>query len=86
MGLLDSTGGGGALSGGLGGKLLPRGLASSGLACGLLSSCHSFMSVMCDEAVVSANGGWERVRNEIGGKETRAVTPIAINKTGNRDS
>jgi len=40
VGLLDSTGGGGALTGGLGGELLPGGLASGGLACGLLGTGH----------------------------------------------
>ena len=38
--LLDTTGGGGALAGSLGGELLSGGLASSGLSCGLLSTGH----------------------------------------------
>ena len=40
MGLLHATGGWGALTSGLGSQLLPRGLASGGLACGLLGTCH----------------------------------------------
>ena len=40
MGLLDSTGGRGALTGGLGGQLLPGGLASSRFTGGLLGTCH----------------------------------------------
>ena len=40
MGLLHSTGGWGALTGGLGGKLLPGGLASSRLTGGLLGTSH----------------------------------------------
>ena len=40
MGLLDSTGGGGGLPGGLGGELLPWSLASSGLAGSLLCASH----------------------------------------------
>ena len=44
--LLDSSSGGGALAGCLGGQLLPRGLASGGLAGGLLGTSHvlSFFS------------------------------------------
>lgn len=38
--LLDATSGGSALAGGLGSKLLTRGLATSGLAGGLLSAGH----------------------------------------------
>ena len=38
--LLDTAGGGRALAGGLGGELLPRGLATSGLAGGLLGAGH----------------------------------------------
>ena len=38
--LLDSPSGGGALASGLGGELLPRGLASGGLAGGLLGTSH----------------------------------------------
>jgi len=40
MGLLHASGGGGALSGGLGGQLLPGRLASSGFPGGLLGTCH----------------------------------------------
>lgn len=39
--LLDATSGGGALAGSLGGKLLARSLATSGLSCGLLGASHS---------------------------------------------
>ena len=38
VGLLDSTGGGGGLAGGLGGELLPGSLSSSGLTSGLLGT------------------------------------------------
>lgn len=38
--LLDASGGGGALAGSLGGKLLARSLATSGLSCGLLGASH----------------------------------------------
>jgi len=40
VGLLDSAGRGGGLSGGLGGQLLPGGLASGGLTSGLLGTGH----------------------------------------------
>ena len=40
VGLLDSTGGRGGLASGLGGQLLPGGLASSGLTGGLLGTGH----------------------------------------------
>ena len=40
VGLLDASGGGGALASGLGGQLLPGGLASGGLTCGLLGTGH----------------------------------------------
>ncbi len=40
VGLLDATGGGGALAGSLGGQLFPGGLASGGLAGGLLGTSH----------------------------------------------
>ena len=40
--LLDSSSGGSALASGLGGELLPRGLASGGLAGGLLGTSHVF--------------------------------------------
>lgn len=42
MGLLNSTGGRGALASGLGGQLLPRGLASGRFTGGLLGTGHSF--------------------------------------------
>lgn len=38
--LLDTAGGRGTLAGSLGGKLLARSLATSGLSCGLLSASH----------------------------------------------
>ena len=38
--LLDAAGGGSALAGSLGGKLLARSLATSGLSCGLLGASH----------------------------------------------
>ena len=40
VGLLDASGGGGALASGLGGQLLPGGLASGGLTGGLLGTSH----------------------------------------------
>ena len=40
VGLLDTSGGGGALPGCLGGQLLPGGLASGGLTGGLLGTSH----------------------------------------------
>ena len=40
VGLLDATGRGGRLASGFGSQLLARGLASGGLASGLLGSCH----------------------------------------------
>ena len=40
MGFLDTSGGWGALTGGLGSQLLPGGLASGGLTCGLLGTSH----------------------------------------------
>ena len=40
VGLLDSAGGRGGLPGGLGGQLLPGGLASGGFTCGLLGTSH----------------------------------------------
>ena len=40
VGLLDSSGSRGRLAGSLGGKLLPGGLATSGLASGLLGTGH----------------------------------------------
>ena len=46
MGLLDASGGRGALASGLGGQLLPGGLASSGLASGLLGTSHLYSVVV----------------------------------------
>ena len=40
VGLLDTSGSGGALAGSLGGQLLPGGLASGGLTGGLLGTSH----------------------------------------------
>ena len=45
VGLLDATGGRGGLASGLGGQLLPGGLASSGLTGGLLCTGHVECSV-----------------------------------------
>ena len=44
VGLLDSSGSGGRLTGSLGGELLPGGLASGGLSCGLLGTGHGSSS------------------------------------------
>ena len=49
VGLLDTSGGRGALSGSLGGQLLPGGLASGGLACGLLGTSHLSSKVGAEE-------------------------------------
>ena len=46
MGLLDSSGRGCGLASGLGGQLLPGGLASGGLAGGLLSTGHFLVLVV----------------------------------------
>ena len=40
VGLLDTSGSGGGLTGSLGGQLLPGGLASGGFSCGLLGTGH----------------------------------------------
>ena len=40
VGLLDTSGSGGGLSGSLGGQLFPGGLASGGFTCGLLGTSH----------------------------------------------
>jgi hypothetical protein len=53
MGLLDATGRRGALASGLGRELLPRGLASGGLASGLLGTCHCRLT-MYDCIVLAA--------------------------------
>ena len=45
--LLDASGGRGALAGSLGGQLLPWGLASSGLASGLLGTSHESFYSLC---------------------------------------
>ena len=46
MGLLHASGGRGALTSGLGGQLLPGGLASGGLASCLLCTSHVYVSVV----------------------------------------
>ena len=48
VGLLDSSGSGGRLTGSLGGELLPGGLASGGLPCGLLGTGHCDSSDVTD--------------------------------------
>ena len=48
VGLLDSTGGGGGLPGGLGGQLLPGSLSSGGLTGGLLGTGHGDGSDVTD--------------------------------------
>ena len=48
MGLLDYTGGGGGLPGGLGGQLLPGSLSSGGLTGGLLGTSHGDGSDVTD--------------------------------------
>merc|ERR1711970_1331800 len=45
VGLLDTPSGGGRLPGSLGGKLLPRSFASSGLASSLLGPCHGWIGL-----------------------------------------
>ena len=45
VGLLDTSGGGGALPGCLGGQLLPGGLASGGFTGCLLGTCHVELTV-----------------------------------------
>ena len=49
VGLLDSSGSGGRFAGSLGGQLLPGGLASSGLASGLLGTSHFYSSELTDD-------------------------------------
>ena len=46
VGLLHASGGRGGLTGGLGGQLLTRGLASGGFASGLLGTSHGECSVI----------------------------------------
>ena len=48
VGLLDSSGSGGRFTGSLGGQLLPGGLASGGLPCGLLGTGHCDSSDVTD--------------------------------------
>lgn len=45
--LLHTSGGGGGLASGLGGELLTRGLATSGLAGGLLGASHCDCVLIC---------------------------------------
>ena len=52
VGLLDSSGSGGRLTGSLGGELLPGGLASGGLPCGLLGTGHCSSSDETDGSPV----------------------------------
>jgi hypothetical protein len=48
VGLLDTPGGRGGLAGSLGGQLLPGGLASGGLTCGLLGTSHGDVQNVTD--------------------------------------
>jgi len=65
VGLLDSSGGRGRLPGSLGGQLLPGGLASGRLACGLLSTGHFDILFLRG----SGGGGEENIRRvSCGGK------------------
>jgi hypothetical protein len=56
VGLLDSSGSGGRFAGSLGGQLLPGGLASGGLSCGLLGTCHCDSSDETDAGHSPATG------------------------------
>ena len=56
VGLLDSSGSGGRLTGSLGGELLPGGLASGGLPCGLLGTGHCSSSDETDGSPRSTVG------------------------------
>ena len=56
VGLLDSSGSGGRFTGCLGGQLLPGGLASGGLPCGLLGTGHCDSSDETDGSPCSAAG------------------------------
>ena len=49
--LLDTSGGGGRLPGGLGGQLLAGSLASGRLTGGLLGSCHLFTKKFSSESL-----------------------------------
>ena len=53
VGLLDTSGGGGALAGGLGGEGLAGGFATGGFACSLLGTSHLIGCVITDEAVAA---------------------------------
>ena len=55
---LDSSGGWGRLSGGLGSKLLSWGLSSGGLSCGLFSSSHFEICFLVEK---NEDKGWYRV-------------------------
>ena len=50
VGLLDTSGGGGALAGSLGGEGLAGGFATGGFACGLLGTGHLIGDVRCPMA------------------------------------
>ena len=54
VGLLDSSGGGGRLPGGLGGELLPGGLSSGGLTSGLLGASHDKLYLKSATQIVIA--------------------------------
>jgi hypothetical protein len=54
VGLLDAPGGGGRLAGSLGGQLLPGGLASGGLTCGLLGTSHGDVQLILMRGPVPA--------------------------------
>jgi hypothetical protein len=56
VGLLDSSGSGGRFAGSLGGQLLPGGLASGGLSCGLLGTSHCDSSEITDTRPCPATG------------------------------
>ena len=56
VGLLDSSGSGGGFAGSLGGQLLPGGLASGRLSCGLLGTCHGDSSDETDAGNCFAAG------------------------------
>ena len=56
VGLLDSSGSGGRFTGSLGGQLLPGGLASGGLPCGLLGTGHCDSSDETDASPCPAAG------------------------------
>jgi hypothetical protein len=65
VGLLDTSGGGGRLTSGLGGKLLTGSLSSGGLTGGLLGTSHFGIDVLCclDELI------YEKRESSIGSDE-----------------